>query len=229
MTVRFTILGLACGIALLASAPSAMAGERFGVLWPKIYAPVITGSLFDAPDDGFDQAYGSDDDYEELVPRVERRAVKRVQKPKKFAEKPKPKKKLVTTEKPLAKAALVVIKPKLKQTPMAESSAPVAVLAPSPKAVLALPVETPAPKQDFKAKPVVAAVAPVAAAPKAPSSNTIGCSKGVEIIEGYGFGAVKPKTCSGATYAFDAQRANSAYVIQLSAATGEITDVKKLN
>jgi hypothetical protein len=62
-----------------------------------------------------------------------------------------------------------------------------------------------------------------------PKTKTIGCTSGAAIVTGYGFAGVTPKACTGATYAYNAQRGGNAYVIQLTAATGEITDVKKLN
>jgi hypothetical protein len=91
-------------------------------------------------------------------------------------------------------------------------------------------------------KPVTPPVAPKAAAPAATKvasaaapaaaavtpKGAIACSKGAEIVSGYGFTSVKPKVCNGTTYSFDASRAANAYVIKVSAATGEITDVRKL-
>jgi hypothetical protein len=204
-------------------------------LWPKIYAPTITGNLFD------------DDEYVEEDPAFRRRMKQRQVKRRNFAaedfepqytpKKSKPrivKKQAVRTiddvKRPLAKvqkkptlvqqavAKPAVILPKLKpQTVQVATVSPAKpVAAPSAKLVLDQPV-------------VAQKVAlPVAASTPSASSNMIGCSKGVEIITGYGFSAVKPKSCAGSVYAFDAARANANYVITLSAATGEITDVKKL-
>lgn len=59
--------------------------------------------------------------------------------------------------------------------------------------------------------------------------KTIGCTAGAAVIVGYGFGDVKPKACTGNAYAYSATRAGKAYEIKLTAASGEITDVKKLN
>ena len=47
-------------------------------------------------------------------------------------------------------------------------------------------------------------------------------------MSGYGFTSVKPRTCTGTTYSFDATRAANAYLIKVAAASGEITDVQKL-
>jgi hypothetical protein len=63
----------------------------------------------------------------------------------------------------------------------------------------------------------------------AATSKTIGCTAGAAVVTGYGFGAVKPKTCTGNTYAYTAARAGKIYEIKLTAASGEITDVRKLN
>ena len=71
-----------------------------------------------------------------------------------------------------------------------------------------------------KAKPVIA---------KPVSGKTIGCSAGAAVIVGYGFADVKPKACTGDSYAYTALRAGKTYEIKLTAASGEITDVKKVN
>ena len=47
-------------------------------------------------------------------------------------------------------------------------------------------------------------------------------------MSGYGFTSVKPRSCTGTTYSFNAARATNAYLIKVAAATGEITDVQKL-
>ena len=85
-----------------------------------------------------------------------------------------------------------------------------------------------------KQKPVLsqklqtASLAKTSAEPS-PKAKTIGCTSGAAIVTSYGFGTVTPKACTGSTYAYNAQRGGKSYVIQLTAATGEITDVKKLN
>ncbi len=61
------------------------------------------------------------------------------------------------------------------------------------------------------------------------TGQKIGCTNGADIISGYGFTSVKPQTCTGTVYSYNAVRAQNAYVINLSSATGEITDVKKVN
>lgn len=59
-------------------------------------------------------------------------------------------------------------------------------------------------------------------------AKTIGCTAGAAVVTGYGFGDVKPKACTGNTYAYTAARGGKIYEIKLTAASGEITDVKKL-
>lgn len=67
-----------------------------------------------------------------------------------------------------------------------------------------------------------------AAVKKPPVTNGIGCTAGAAVVTGYGFGDVKPKTCTGATYSYTATRAGKSFVIELTAASGEVVDVKKL-
>jgi hypothetical protein len=61
------------------------------------------------------------------------------------------------------------------------------------------------------------------------STKTIGCTAGAAVVTGYGFGGVKPRACRGSTYAYTAARGGRNYEIKLTAATGEIVEVKKLN
>lgn len=152
------------------------------------------------------------------------------------------------TQKPLVKKAVaakpaVVPTPKLKPNLVSSSAAaatpakPVIVTkAEAPDMVVKKsdPVVTASlakPKLDetprtnpVAAKPVVAK--PVAAKP-APG-KTIGCTAGAAVIVGYGFADVKPKTCTGQAYAYTATRSGKNYEIKLTAASGEITDVKKV-
>jgi hypothetical protein len=94
----------------------------------------------------------------------------------------------------------------------------------------------------YKAKPVVKKIA-VAPNPVAPSSQTVSlskrfneptvsksvdCTKGASIVSGFGFDAVTTKSCSGVTYTYGATRSGKSFEVQVSAATGELTAVKKL-
>ena len=69
--------------------------------------------------------------------------------------------------------------------------------------------------------------------PKAQAASTtappgpISCTKAEEIVAGYGFGNVKPVTCAGKLFDFSALRDGKTYRVQVSAATGEITEVRK--
>ncbi len=66
------------------------------------------------------------------------------------------------------------------------------------------------------------------AKPAAKASTGMSCGKATSIITGYGFSAVKPKTCAGKVYAFNASRDGKPFSIKLDAASGELTEVKKL-
>jgi hypothetical protein len=177
--------------------------------------------------------YGVDD--EDLEPVYEP--------PVKRAVKPKVKKK-VAVKKPAAKQAqpvASVVKPKVKpvaaNAPVVKTTASQTALAVKPtvtstaiKADPLLPsTAMTAPKPAAKVAPLKAVTpAPVKVASAAAPAGVIACSKGAEIVSGYGFTSVKPRTCTGTTYSFDATRAANAYLIKVSAATGEISDVQKL-
>ena len=62
-------------------------------------------------------------------------------------------------------------------------------------------------------------------AQKKPASIT--CDRASKIVAGYGFSSVKASTCQGKEYAFAATRDGSSYVIKMSSASGELTQVKK--
>ena len=62
----------------------------------------------------------------------------------------------------------------------------------------------------------------------AKSSIGVSCNKAETIVSGYGFTNVKPTTCAGQIFAFNATRSGKAYVIKLSSASGELTEVKKV-
>jgi hypothetical protein len=123
----------------------------------------------------------------------------------------KPKKKTVTKKaaKPAAKPKTVAVKKVVK------------------------PVEKPASlvstaKADTVAITSTKQTASLEPAPKPAAAKSIGCTAGAAVVTGYGFGDVKPKTCTGATYAYTASRGGKSYEIKLTAASGEVVDVKKL-
>jgi hypothetical protein len=78
----------------------------------------------------------------------------------------------------------------------------------------------------------VAAVEKKAAAPAekktAAAGSGMSCEKAEKIVSGYGFTSVKPTACSGQVFAFNATRSGKSYVIKLSSASGELTEVKKI-
>ena len=57
---------------------------------------------------------------------------------------------------------------------------------------------------------------------------SVSCAKGASIVTSYGFSAVTSKTCTGSTYTYGATRSGKNFEIQVSAANGELTAVKKL-
>jgi hypothetical protein len=115
--------------------------------------------------------------------------------------------------KPLVKKNIVRVETAAK--PKVKVAAPA-----KPKLVTAKNVQTASlSKPDAIAKPESKPV----------STKTIGCTAGAAVVTGYGFGDVKPRACTGTTYAYTAARGGKNYEIKLTAATGEIVDVKKLN
>ncbi|MDO8354345.1 MAG: hypothetical protein Q7T14_12855 [Aestuariivirga sp.] len=71
------------------------------------------------------------------------------------------------------------------------------------------------------------AVAPVEKK-TASAAPGMSCDKAGQIVSGYGFTSVKPTTCTGQVFAFNATRSGKAYMIKLSSASGELTEVKKV-
>ena len=61
-----------------------------------------------------------------------------------------------------------------------------------------------------------------------PATAGMSCDKAEKIVSGYGFTSVKPTACTGQVFAFNATRSGKAYVIKLSSASGELTEVKKV-
>ena len=234
-------------LATLQTADTASADHRhrMRILWPKIFAPEITGYVYrDEYDEDDDDAFFDPEDEDEYIARNrrDRRVVLDLYDddlepeylpPKKAV--PKTPVKKIAAKKPVVKSTQTtdaVAKPKL--SPILKPGIKSAALK-EPKAVATAKASTPKAALVASAAPVVAKpVIPKPAAPKtqlassAPAAGTIGCSKGAEIVSGYGFTSVKPKSCTGGSYSFDASRGASGYLIKLSAATGEITDVTKL-
>jgi hypothetical protein len=84
-------------------------------------------------------------------------------------------------------------------------------------------------KKPDAATAAIAAKPPTAEAATAKtSSGGMSCDKAGQIIAGYGFTSVKPQNCAGKVYAFNAARGGKNYLVKLSAANGELTEVKKI-
>lgn len=81
-----------------------------------------------------------------------------------------------------------------------------------------------------KAKPVTtsAATTSKATATGSTAAGGMSCDKAGSIISGYGFQSVKASSCAGKVYAFNATRDGKSFAIKLDAASGELTEVKKL-
>ena len=78
------------------------------------------------------------------------------------------------------------------------------------------------------AKKKTAAVKASTAETQPKSTAALSCDKATAIVSGYGFASVKAEDCEGQVYAFAATRDGKAYAIRLSARSGELTEVKKL-
>lgn len=61
-----------------------------------------------------------------------------------------------------------------------------------------------------------------------PGATDMTCDNAGKIVSGYGFTSVKPTSCAGQVFAFNATRNGKSYVIKLSSASGELTEVKKV-
>jgi hypothetical protein len=225
------LLIAATAFSLFAGAQAAQAHHLRFLRFPHIFTP--------APDygyDNYDDAYpvyeddlahadpGSVDDYADpdYVPRrhKKRRSVERNVDPW-WLDEPQPRRlKSVRALEPVPKH-----KPRVKT---ASATTPVPKLAPTSVkrkvAPLALAPETkPSVVKPAKPKVVTASLTPA----KPQSSKTIGCTAGAAIVTGYGFANVTPKTCTGNVYAYSALRDGKPYVIKVTAAQGEITEVTK--
>jgi hypothetical protein len=64
-------------------------------------------------------------------------------------------------------------------------------------------------------------------APAARAAEPISCEAAADIVRDFGFSDVRSTSCSGQVYGFDAARDGSAYSITISAADGELTEVRR--
>ena len=102
------------------------------------------------------------------------------------------------------------------------------VVKPKPRKVskAKAPVSTPAKKPLATAS--IAKPATTETATTASAGGPMTCGKASGIISGYGFSSVKPSDCTGEVFAFNATRDGKPFSIKLNAASGELTEVKKL-
>ena len=96
--------------------------------------------------------------------------------------------------------------------------APVYVRPPKKKAARIAPVTNPAAKK----------TAVTTVKKPAQSAGGMSCDKAGSIISSYGFSGVKPASCTGQVYAFNATRSGKNYLISLNPVSGELTEVKKV-
>jgi hypothetical protein len=59
------------------------------------------------------------------------------------------------------------------------------------------------------------------------SGGGLSCEAAADIVETFGFSDVQSTSCSGDVYGFDASRDGSSYSIRVSAADGELTEVRR--
>ena len=85
------------------------------------------------------------------------------------------------------------------------------------------------PAEPVAKQPVTASKPESPLKPAAKASAGMSCDKAGSIVSGYGFAGVKPGSCKGKVYAFNATRDGSNFAIKVDAASGELTEVKKLN
>jgi hypothetical protein len=81
-------------------------------------------------------------------------------------------------------------------------------------------------------KPVTATATKTASAAAAtepqPPKGALACDKATGIVSGFGFANVKAASCTGQVYSFSGARDGKNFAIKLDAATGELTEVKKV-
>ncbi|MFO1034069.1 MAG: hypothetical protein U1E15_08380 [Hyphomicrobiales bacterium] len=234
---------------LIPASGEASAGfwHRHRVRLPHVYLPTITGNLFDdAGSDTYDngdgyapsrRAYIDDPGADSLdpvyQPPVKKKVtpksakkvatVKPVSKPKSVAAVPaKPAPSIAKTDTQVASIAPVTVKAPIVAKPA--KAAPLSLAAVDdeksdlPTASTSAQAAVPA-KKPLPSVPATTVKDSKVASLQSAGGSSIACSKGAEIVSGYGFTSVKPKTCTGTTFSFDAARGANAYVIKLAAAT----------
>ena len=99
---------------------------------------------------------------------------------------------------------------------------PVYIIPKKKKVAKIVPVTKPVVEKSVVSTEKKAALGNVAGA------GAITCDNAGKIVSGYGFTGVKPTSCAGQIFAFNATRSGKSYVIKLSSASGELTEVKKV-
>jgi hypothetical protein len=64
---------------------------------------------------------------------------------------------------------------------------------------------------------------------KPDATASVTCEKATSIVSGYGFATVEATKCAAPNYEFKAKRDGKDFLIKVSSANGELTEVKKLN
>ena len=59
------------------------------------------------------------------------------------------------------------------------------------------------------------------------SGGGLSCEAAADIVANFGFSDVQSTSCSGDVYGFDASRDGSSFSIRVSAADGELTEVRR--
>jgi hypothetical protein len=227
MTYRTPLLFVAATtLSLFATFQSAEAHHRRFFPFPHIFSEPAPDYGYDNYDESYpvyegDVTYadpGYVDDYADpyYVPRRRHRAVEGDVAPWWLQDQPKPRHRLNQARR---------LEPTYNYKPKAKRKATVAS-APVPKLAPAAVKRKVAPlalKPQSKPKLETASLTP--AKPKA--SKSIGCTAGAAIVTGYGFAGVTPKVCTGNIYAYNASRDGKSYLIKVTAAQGEITEVTK--
>jgi hypothetical protein len=78
------------------------------------------------------------------------------------------------------------------------------------------------------AAPPVTDTATVSTPTKPASRGGVSCAKGATIVSSFGFSNVTTKSCAGGTLVYGAERSGKNFEVNVSAASGELTAVKKL-
>jgi hypothetical protein len=96
--------------------------------------------------------------------------------------------------------------------------------------------EAPLREEPIREEPVLEQAAPqspeqtAARTPEPAEASSIGglsCEAAADIVETFGFSDVQSTSCSGDVYGFDASRDGSSFSITVSAANGELTEVRR--